>query len=108
MPLLNPQIEDILKSTGIVQSFEPSADPDNIIQVLKDRGMNLEMAAENLHAIIRGGGEEGTKLRATELLMKLHGVLNEKKDNDRNITIQFVMQSDITEILVPRETNQNG
>ena len=98
--LLKPvsPINAILKSAGLVKEPESS-----VSEVLNAQGLTLEYTAESLREL-SSCGDNGVRLRATEMAFKLHGALKEAEtQNIPNIT--FIIQGDDTRlqtILTPR------
>ncbi len=63
-----------LKAAGIVNTTKKET---RLEQILENNGLSLEDAVEELAKIAKYAEKEETKLRATELALKLNGVMRD-------------------------------
>ena len=109
MPLIRPEIQEVLRSAGILP--EKSEEKISIQESLEGSGLGLPELAEELVSLAKHSGNEGIRLRALEIGAKLHGILKESQQSPRdlpqfNIIIQTSRPSgDPSEILFPRSAN---
>jgi len=99
MAVLNP-ITAVLKEAKILHSNSRSG----IGEILDQKGVSLDDAAESLRELINSG-EDSIRLRATETAFKLHGVMKEA-ETPTVPQITFLIKGDNTNlsmILTPRE-----
>lgn len=100
MPLLSPiGLHEVLRESGIVKS-----DPKAIRDILDSKGLSLSDAVDGLKDLALSGNE-GVKLKATEMTLKLHGAL-EGNESKGAIAIQFSFpngdNSGLMNVLIPR------
>ena len=102
MPLLDPkQIHAVLRD-----SLPPTvrADKSDLALLLERANLSPEEVLDQLANIVRGGETEGNRLRATEMALKLNGMLT--PDDNRDMTVIINIQdsqfSEINPILIPR------
>ena len=105
MPLIeNPTILD--KALDLVKTAQaPSSQDDSAMRDLLNRqGATMENAANNLAELAQSSRNESTRLRATETILKLHGV-SLKDDETNGVNITFVVHGDnmkMQNILIPK------
>ncbi|SRR5258708_9610836 len=103
MPLISPQgLHEVLKEAKIVNG--PAADHSKIREILNEKGLSLADTVDNLREISTSGNEH-LKLRATELVLKMHGALDNGEQKGP-VAIQFLFPSGdnqgLINVLVPR------
>src|SRR5712671_100557 len=85
MPLLSPHgLHEVLKEAGIAST----ADPSKIREILNEKGLSLSETVDTLRDL-SGTSNEHLKLRTTELLLKLHGALDNGEQKGP-VAIQFM------------------
>ena len=95
--LLNP-VREVLQQSGLVPARNGKP---KISEVMEERGLSLDRTVDSL-AETMVSDDESIKLRATELALKLHGVLKEAAEAPPSIT--FIIQGDaVANILTPRQ-----
>jgi hypothetical protein len=79
VPLIKPEIQKVLRASGLDTS-EPSEAPQGSISEKLDRaGLSKDELADELSIIIKSSGNESLRLRAIEQALKAHGVLKESQ-----------------------------
>jgi len=85
MAILNADVQNALRAAGLMP--QKSADSSSLVTKLEAAGLDLEAVLNDLGALSRGSESEHLRLRAHELILKLHGAL--KPDNSANETPQI-------------------
>lgn len=97
MPLLAPiQIDRALAEAGLAR-------PKTVREALDASGLSVPEVVKELEFIISSSQSEGTKLRAIESVLKMHGALEEQGKQIQSLTI-IIQDSevDVNPILLPR------
>lgn len=104
MPLLNPtQIHKVLTDSNILPKRDGSK--EQLPSLLADANLSAEEVLEHVSSMMRSGENDGVRLRAAEMGLKLNGLLQDNK-NAGFIPITIVIndggQLDVNPILIPR------
>ncbi len=92
---------EILRSTGLINRAANSNER-KISKLLDERECGLEELADSISSLARGAQDDTIKLRATELGLKCHGVLD-KVDTQTAPQIVFIgADQSIVNVLIPR------
>jgi len=79
MPLIKPEIQKILRASGLDVSEPSEAPVGSISEKLDNAGLSKDELAEELSIIIKSSCNESLRLRAIESALKAHGVLKENQ-----------------------------
>ena len=114
MPLIKPEIQNILRKAGLDTSKDSAEDSESASEKLTRAGLSLDEIALKLFDLADGSGNDALRLRALETGLKVHGAL---KDNNQiqipsfNIIIQSapsssssVKENPTNNILFPRQS----
>src|SRR5215831_9908526 len=85
MALINPindfelpsEFEKILKQEETVITSPAKQDLDATRRIFSDSGASVKNVAAAVSNILDNSSQDGVKLRAAELVLKVHGILNE-------------------------------
>lgn len=79
MPLIRPEIQNVLRSAGLLDSKKKgaSAEETTLIEKLNDAGLSLEEILENLAFTAKESANEGLRVRCLETALKAHGALKD-------------------------------
>jgi len=111
MPLIKPEVQNLLRKAGIGASSEN----ESASSKLDRAGLSTEDIAEELSEIAKRGETEAIRLRALETGLKVHGALKEKAGSETlpniSITIQNAGASErmvpsVNPIILPRQSLQ--
>ena len=105
MPLIRPEIQSILRETGI----SPSAarlGKQSISEQLDEAGLSISNLLEQLSALSVSSSSDQLKARVLETALKMHGVLKEQAAAPPAITINITdpygQNPSVNPILIPR------
>lgn len=105
MPLTKPDIQEALRSVGLVTEKEAS-----ISDKLDIAGLSVQTSLEILSDIAHGADKSTEKLRAVETAMKLRGLLKDQQAPPPSITIVINdpqgEHTGVNPILLPRQLNK--
>ena len=85
MPLIRPEIQQILNETGLARKADNS-----LSDRLDAKGLSLDRTLEDLSAIADAAQSDYLKKWAIETSLKLHGVLRESAPSIPAITISII------------------
>jgi hypothetical protein len=107
MPLIRPEIQKVLRATGLEK--EPTE--GTISEKLSEVGLSDDSIAENLADIATRSGNEALRLRAIETALKVRGALKDQVQNSTptfNLIIQScnpsVTPPSVNPIVFPRQS----
>lgn len=117
MPLMRPEIQAVLRSSGLDAVGKAAAEKAPLSDLLESVGLGLEKTLENLAETANSSANESLRIRANETALKMHGALKETVQTQMpSFTIvindsygppagQIISQSstDINPILMPRQ-----
>ena len=110
MPLMRPEIQQILRTAGLVKESE-SKPNQSLSDRLNAAGLSLDELLEELSLVAKTSGNDGLKLRALETALKAHGALKENSPQVPSFTIiiqdgnspQSNIPQGVNPILLPRQ-----
>lgn len=89
-----PEIQDILESSGLASPQVDPKDKSSVRKVFNDAGASVEKAADQISKVMQYGETDAGRLKAAELILKVHGVVNELDGQSvPNITINILGQN---------------
>jgi hypothetical protein len=110
MPIIKPY--GIEKMTSLMEDIEMESKSKNQSrnasrEIFNNRGLTLEAAAAHVHNLLQNG-EESTRVKMLDTVLKVHGALEPEKEEAKHIefNIQFVNVTNpagVASILIPRE-----
>lgn len=77
MPLMRPEIQAVLRASGLDKTTAPAEGPEGISDKLNRAGLSADSIADELSELARNSQNEGMRLRALETASKMHGLLKE-------------------------------
>lgn len=83
MPILKPQIQEALRAAGL-EGHEVSPGTK---QELEDAGLGIPETLKTLAGIMKFSQSESTQLRASEIVLKAHGLMKDVGPAIPSITI---------------------
>jgi hypothetical protein len=113
MPLIKPEIQEVLRQSGLAKEKTSSETPLN--QVLDAAGLDINTIAEELFHLAKNSGNESLRLRALETALKARGALKESapaapsftlvinSSSPSNPNLQPGVPADVNQILIPRQ-----
>jgi hypothetical protein len=106
MPILKPQIDRLLQQSGVGAKKSDSKD---IREILDASGLSLQDTLEKLRDLRDFTESEGTKVRISESILKMHGVMKEEGASipTINIIIADPGAPTINPIILPRELHNS-
>jgi hypothetical protein len=107
MPLLSPnQIHQALKVSGpATKELSRRAD---LVELLENNNLTPDEILMNLSSLLRSGENDGVRLRAAEMGLKLNKLLGDDSQRpDFQVTINIIDSefTTLNPILIPRETS---
>ena len=89
MPLIRPEIQKILRESGLLESEEVKARKDArpLAERLDAAGLGLDETLEELAMVAKGSGNESLRVRCLETVLKAHGALKESAPSAPSFTI---------------------
>jgi len=75
---------------------------DKHLEVFDNAGASVENAAEVIANVMAFSSEENTKLRAAELVLKVHKIMDDKGNTEPQINFVFHEAVNLQQILQPR------
>lgn len=108
MPLMRPEIQAVLRASGLDKSQTPPEGSENAFsEKLNRAGLSQDQIAEGLSELARGSGNDSLRLRALETAMRAQGVLKETAQvqiPSFTIIIQQSSTDKSNDILFPRQS----
>lgn len=101
MPLLRPDIQKVLRETGLA-----TAEGGSISEKLDAHALSVDEILDGLSDVVHGADTSAVKLRALETASKLHGILKEQAAPPPSITIVIndpASAGQVNPILIPRQ-----
>ena len=77
--------DDLDGVDAIVDELYENSDGEELASILRDVDVTPKTLIENVKALSKTADNEATKLRASEMLMKLAGVFDKSKDEEESI-----------------------
>jgi len=75
------EFQALLEDSGAAPKIEPikkgKQNIDSAREIFNARGAGIKEAADAISGILSNGGTDNGKLRASELILRVHGILNE-------------------------------
>ncbi len=109
MPLLNPtQIHSVLKESGVVHSRNEDGPKGQLPSLLANASLSAEEVLEHVSSMMRSGENDGVRLRAAEMGLKLNKLLGDDSQRpDFQVTINIIDSefASLNPILIPRENS---
>jgi negative regulator of sigma E activity len=101
---LPPEINNILVNHGLAQETSATKiDPENKFksarEIFKKNNADITDAAHTISSVMRGAEKESDRLRAADMVLKIHGVLQEEEIN-KLPTIIINIQGEANKTLV--------
>lgn len=100
MPLMKPDIQKVLRASGLQKAESPS--DQSLPEKLEDNGLGLDTVLEQYASLIRSTDNDSLKKNALDSVLKMHGALKEQAPSVPSITIVI---SDPTGGEAPRGLN---
>lgn len=108
MPLMRPEIQAVLRASGLDKSQTPSEGSENAFsEKLNRAGLSQDHIAEELSDLARGSESPAIRLRALEIGMRAQGILKETAQvaiPSFTIVIQQTSSDKTNDILFPRQS----
>lgn len=108
MPLMRPEIQAVLRASGLDKSQTPSEGSENAFsEKLNRAGLSQDHIAEELSDLARGSESPAIRLRALEIGMRAQGILKETTQvaiPSFTIVIQQTSADKTNDILFPRQS----
>jgi len=106
MPLINPEIQELLRQAGLQEPGKVSKDGRTVGEKLDAAGLSLDETLEELHFVVKNSGNEALRVRCLETIMKAHGALKESAPAPPSFTIIIQENSAIQNPTSTPATNQ--
>lgn len=109
MPLMKPEVQEVLRAAGLAPNASKSAESGSISDKLDRAGLSLEETLEQLAFIAKESGNESLRARCLETVLKAHGALKETAAAPPSFTIVIQEAAGapvppaINPILLPRQ-----
>jgi hypothetical protein len=87
MPLIKPEIQDVLRSAGLLGPQKPRSSETSLNEKLDAAGLSLEDTLEQLAFVAKESGNEALRVRCLETVLKAHGALKESAPAVPSFTI---------------------
>lgn len=89
MPLIKPEVQNLLREAGLApgRSSSSSAGDNTLNEKMDQVGLTDEMLLEGLYDIAKLSGNEAIRLRALETALKARGSLKESAQSPPSFTI---------------------
>lgn len=89
MPLIRPEIQQVLRSAGLLPSEEKSSrgNSSTLVEKLDAAGIGLDETLEQLAFVAKESGNESLRVRCLETILKAHGALKESAPAIPSFTI---------------------
>ena len=85
MPLMKPEIQEVLRAAGLAKD-QPKTDAP-LTEKLNAAGLGLSETLDEIASIVKGSGNEALRFRALETVLKAHGALKESIPPPPSFTI---------------------
>ncbi len=108
MPIMRPEIQDVLRKAGLAPEKKVASDSP-LDQQLEEAGLGLSEVLERYSYIIENTANETLKKSALDTVLKMHGALKETAPAPPSFTIVITGGSDaktvdgVNPILLPRQ-----
>lgn len=107
---MNSGIASVLGAVGLVETPEAKAEAEKELsglqKIMRDRGCGVEDAMETISTVMTEGKLD-TRLRAAEVVLKAHGIFNDK-DAKKPTSVVIVVnnsfggeQKNLTQLIMP-------
>jgi hypothetical protein len=87
MPLIRPEIQQVLRSAGLLSEEKPKGISSSLTEKLDAAGIGLDETLEQLAFVAKESGNESLRVRCLETILKAHGALKESAPAIPSFTI---------------------
>jgi hypothetical protein len=87
MPLIRPEIQQVLRSAGLLGEEKTSSSKGTLAEKLEAAGIGLDETLEQLAFVAKESGNESLRVRCLETILKAHGALKETTAAPPSFTI---------------------